>query len=294
MSAKILFYIVCIRFFLPTWDAISAEEINYNNNIGFMKPKPRDLAKKFPMCDAFLKVDWIDKKKNIGYSQYEVFMNKTGERKMMWALVYVGTYPVMIDVYQYKRVGKLKELFNFIRDGNISQDESLALKIRKGHETKFILPYGPYNSTLTENKRIVCIPYPNRELVWIFEARNVENLTDEEKMELSRRNDAIINGALIGNIFFQPSFVMDINHDGTLDFISRLGSIIYSFQGKYYKAKIDISGKHATWAFPPFGKKYTMRDELGYAYLVTTDGKDYYLANQINISTATIPLKEEE
>ena len=291
MPEKILLYFVCIGFFLPTLDAVSAE-IDYNNNIGFMKPKPRDLAKKFPMCDAFLKVDWIDKEKNIGYSQYEVTVNKTGELKMMWSLVYIGIYPVMFDVYQYKREGKLKELFNFIRDGNISQDESLTLKIRKGHETKFILPYGPYNSTLSENKQTLCIPCPNRELTWVFETKNAKNLTNEEKIELSRRNDAI-NSELINNVFFQELRVMDINHDGMLDFIGRFGNITYSFQGKYYKNnRINMTGEHTTWTFPPFGKKYTIRDKS--AYLITTDGKDYYLGNQINISTATIPLKEEE
>jgi hypothetical protein len=33
-------------------------------NIGFMESPPKELKEKFPMCDAFLKVEWIDKEKN--------------------------------------------------------------------------------------------------------------------------------------------------------------------------------------------------------------------------------------
>jgi hypothetical protein len=56
---------------------VAAERATTNpsviSNMGFeSNPSPR-LKAKFPMCDAFLKVTWIDKKKNIGYSHYEYY-----------------------------------------------------------------------------------------------------------------------------------------------------------------------------------------------------------------------------
>jgi hypothetical protein len=42
-------------------------------NVGFMENPPKELKEKFPMCDAFLKVEWIDKEKKVGYSEYEFY-----------------------------------------------------------------------------------------------------------------------------------------------------------------------------------------------------------------------------
>jgi hypothetical protein len=47
-------------------------------NIGFMKSPPKELKKRFPMCDAFFKVEWIEEKR-IGYSRYDLY--RDGKKK---------------------------------------------------------------------------------------------------------------------------------------------------------------------------------------------------------------------
>jgi hypothetical protein len=90
---------------------------SFPENIGFMKNPPKELRERFPMRDAFLNVEWINKEKNIGYSNYEVIIK--GKKKMMWALVALNNEVPSYDwdVYQYKREGRLKEIFEMLKYG---------------------------------------------------------------------------------------------------------------------------------------------------------------------------------
>jgi hypothetical protein len=105
-------------------------------NIGFMKKPPKELTEKFPMCDAFLNVEWINKEKNIGYSNYEVIIK--GKKRMMWALVTLNddipTYGW--DVYQYKQQGGLKEIFEMIKYGEDKGNIFVMIPTYKGISVK--------------------------------------------------------------------------------------------------------------------------------------------------------------
>ncbi len=83
-------------------------------NIGFMKNPPKELTEKFPMCDAFLKVEWIDKKYNTGYCNYEVTIK--GQKRVVWELITMEGDRKFLgwDVYQYK---KARPTEGNIRDG---------------------------------------------------------------------------------------------------------------------------------------------------------------------------------
>ena len=59
-------------------------------NIGFMKKPAKELTEKFPMCDAFLKVEWIDKEKKIGYSRYDLYKDGKKDGQMV-VLIYTIT-----------------------------------------------------------------------------------------------------------------------------------------------------------------------------------------------------------
>jgi hypothetical protein len=49
--------------------------LGYVSGLNAYNPSQK-LKERFPMCDAFLKVKWIDKKKKIGYSRYDLHRNK--------------------------------------------------------------------------------------------------------------------------------------------------------------------------------------------------------------------------
>ena len=90
-------------------------------NIGFMKNPPKELREKFPMCDAFLKVGWIDKEKKIGCSRYDLYQD--GKKKgQMTALIYLNQYYPHFDydLNVYRRAGELNKIFTFIKEGKYS------------------------------------------------------------------------------------------------------------------------------------------------------------------------------
>lgn len=131
--ARILFGWLSLA--MPDQTAIAAQHID---NIGFMKNPPKELREKFPMCDAFLKVKWIDKEKKIGYSRYDFFVDGK-KRGRITALVYLGDYmpSLDLDLYNYTKQGTLQKIFSFIKAGKkVGWD--YPLRIRLGlRETAF-------------------------------------------------------------------------------------------------------------------------------------------------------------
>lgn len=131
------------------------------SNIGFMKNPPKKLTEKFPMCDAFLKVKWIDKKKRIGYSHFDFYVHGK-KRGQMTALVYVGRpYPrFKLDLYKYQHKGTLQDIFSFINDGEIVDQTFLTIRHKRKKITFFP---AKLDFTLSDWRKNVCIPYPDEE-----------------------------------------------------------------------------------------------------------------------------------
>src|ERR1017187_7732057 len=67
------------------------------SNIGFMPPPPKELREKFPMCEAFLKVEWIDKEKRVGFSEYELYNQGNKINRVAHALVYLDDDHPILD-----------------------------------------------------------------------------------------------------------------------------------------------------------------------------------------------------
>jgi len=80
-------------------------------NSGFLNPPPEALKKKFRMCDAFLRVEWLDKERRIGWSRYDFYIDGR-KRGQMTALVFLGRdFPAFdYDLYEYQRQGELQSL----------------------------------------------------------------------------------------------------------------------------------------------------------------------------------------
>jgi len=251
-------------------------------NIGFMKNPPKELTEKFPMCDVFLKVEWIDNEKKIGYSNYEVIIK--GKKKMMWALVILkGDVPsYWWDVYQYKRQGRLKEIFERLKKG-----KSVELHMRGLDE----------DDSLADHRCTVCVPYPDNKKVWIVEGKKIGKVYTENQInEMHRTLEIFVPG--LSKRFFQEFTAVDLNFDGIDDYFED-GWVTYSFGDKYFSMKrgenrFERGRSQFPFSFPPSGRVCTLSSWTG-SYLIT-DGKSFILNNECNLTeltTADLRIKRE-
>jgi len=255
------------------------------DNVGFMKNPPTELKERFSMCDAFLKVNWIDKQKKIGYSRYDLYKNgkKNGQMK---ALIYLNQYYPHFDydLNQYVLAGKLDAVFSLVRDGEIVGNEAL-LTIRQG-DTRITfwptLPSLPTQATFLDNNQNICIPYPDNQRVWIAEGRKVGKTFDEEqiqeKYELMKKS---FPGLKISQ--FREMNVTDLNHDGLDDYYRNDGWVSYSYDNRYHQMmKTEAGLGYTRWYFPSSKQTCELRPS-GFYYLVT-DGRDYFFSDQCNLT----------
>ncbi len=242
-------------------------------NIGFMKNPPKELTEKFPMCDVFLKVEWIDTEKKIGYSNFEVIIK--GKKKMMWALVILkGDVPsYWWDVYQYKRQGRLKEIFERLKKG-----KSVEIHMRALDE----------DDSLADHRCTVCFPYPDKQRIWIIEGKKIGKAYTENWIdEMYRTLEIFVPG--LSMRFFRNLIAVDLNFDGVDDYF-QAGWVTYSFGDKYFSMKRgenQFERGHARFpfSFPPSGRVCTLSD-WGRSYLIT-DGKSFILNNECNLTELT-------
>lgn len=272
---------------------IFAEEMDGKNtipdisNIGFMKNPPKALKEKFPMCDAFLKVEWIDKEKKIGYSSYDLY--RAGKKDgQMTALIYLNQYYPHLDydVYEYRQKEMLRKLFKFIKEGKIGTEDEL-LTISNGSKSITFWPTTPLlpvRGTLSDNYENVCVPYPDNQRMWIAEGRQVGKIYSDQ--EIDTKYDKVrtfSTGLSLGR--FKTAIVVDINFDGIEDYLFR-GFPIFSWGNKYFvMTRIKTGYKYSEWNVPPNNKNCEIIKE-GMHYL-TTDGKNYFLSNQCNLTELT-------
>lgn len=254
------------------------------SNIGFMKDPPKEWRKQYPMCDAFLRVTWLNKDKRIGYSTFSYFTDGIRHGKMT-ALVYIGpSYASFdMDLYKYRHDGSLSDIISFIRRGKIVHSESsLALIIRRGSREIAFFP-AKSDLSLAKFSRNVCIPYPDGSRMWLAEGRKVDETYSAnikmEKYEILKKYFP----HLLPTMFDQWD-VVDLNHDGLDDYFYA-GHPIYSTGNQYYEMKkLHGNWPAETYKFPPTN----MTCELTYgAHYLTTDGKSYFLGNQCNLTELT-------
>jgi hypothetical protein len=236
------------------------------------------------MCDAFLKVEWIDKEKMVGYSHYEAIVkNKKnkfrGEKKKVWALINMkGWHRIDYDVYQYQREGRLEELFQKVREGEVSI--GIPMMIRHGDESIDLYGGKAVNSDanqplLSDHRQTVCVPYPDEKRVWIIEGKSVGQVYSEAQIaELNTRIDGLL-GQSMPRRRIEALWLLDINRDGKQDFLFE-GTFVYTVSNRLYKSKRDTEHPYFKYTFPPGDGVCRVRIDLAPLYLLTTDGKNYY------------------
>jgi hypothetical protein len=274
--------------------ASSTYAIGKVTNIGFIKNPPKELTDRFPMCDAFLKVQWLNKKEKIGYSHYQIYNGKT--IKQMWALVYLTKqHPhYNLDLYQQKIHNKLTEVFEMVKHGkNISKNpQQWLIMSYKGKTETFWPRGGEYNPSLSNHTQTVCLAYPGYKKVWIVDGKSVANsyskkeiakfqkqFLDEYTQSLRESHNIILDRKGKNNFlkWFKTNWVLDVNFDGVNDFISGY-SVNYLYKRKAYSNKKVIhSYESFEFFYPPTKKSCTIPQNDDFS--LTTDGKSYYISN---------------
>ncbi len=280
-------------------------------NIGFMENPPKELKEKFPMCDAFLKVEWIDKEKKIGYTHYEAEDGNDdipGKKYSIWALVVLDSLrPVFNqDIYQFKRKNKMDELMDVVKSGKVIPGDNLYVIGNTRFYDTFIRP------VLSEYRQTVCMAYPDEKRAWIIEGKSAENSFSEsqERELIAQLNDfkppfltpeyAIAHNMNAFDSFTQelvdPLWILDINGDGKPDLLRisfAKDLVIYSFGSRYYqmaRKDFQVAYGFVSWSFPPHQKICELKP-YGQTSFLTTDGKNYFLNDQCNLTELTSDLE---
>jgi hypothetical protein len=267
------------------------------NNIGFIKTPPKELTAKFPMCDAFLNVDWIDKEKKIGYTNYEaIIKTKDGRfkgRKKVWALVDLDSQRIDYDVYQYKRKGRLNEVFTAVRKGKVSVGIPMMISYKGKSIVLYAgktVNYGSSLPLLSDNRQTVCVSYPDGQRAWIYEGKNVAQTYDEKQFDDLAKQVDQADGDEVPRKRIKALWLLDVNHDGKSDFVFEQ-SFFYSMPDRIYAMGRTTKDPNFEFDFPPTGRTCSLKIEI--AYPLITDGKNYYfhtINNDCNLTELTTPL----
>lgn len=299
-------WIVTFIFLLKEFPIVFSVAIGSENymkplleNVGFMKKSPDALKKKFPMCDEFLKVEWIDKEKKIGYSRYDLYRDGGKDKEEYFALIHIDDSRPHFDydLSMYGRPGEIRieEVFSIIKKGevffnwnNLSieyDNREKRLDFRTVSGTRDV-----YNFTIADNRINVCIPYPDNQRMWIAEGKQISKVySKEQTARIVTKIKSYVPSPFPFHMWLpEESNIIDLNFDGIEDYIS--GKIVYSYGNKYYDMtalwKRDADAEFWQWSFPPKPKKCVLKKWWG-GLFITTDGKNYYLNNECNLTDLT-------
>jgi len=267
-------------------------------NIGFMPNPPKELTKKFAMCDEFLKVNWIAKDKGIGYTTYEVAVKgKDGgfsQKKRISALVDLNTMRFDYDVSQYEQENRLTALFEAIKKGKVDTDIAMWI-VYRGETIE--LHFGEnalgneFHPLMGDHWKTVCIVYPDGKTAWIMEGKTVSHAYSGAQKELLLQRLQETDGA-ISRHWLESLWVLNVNFDGKDDYISQQ-SVIYSWADKLYKTtrERDASARYTVFTFPPTNRQCRLYGSWHMSPLLT-DGQTYYLSDKCNLTQLTSQTKE--
>jgi len=287
------------------------------SNIGFMVNPPKELKEKFPMCDAFLKVKWIDEEKEVAYSFYDIYKDGKKVSKPRGALIFIKErHPRFdYDVDKWRKKGKLKELFSNIR--NSKQIEGYLPE-----STRIHIPTDDWSAiSLSDYRKNVCIPYPPHKSIgfykgefweknmpdiydpsdqrmWIVEIRQVGKVYNDqqikEKVEKIKTVMTPVDTFPGYDAFLdlKKYSAVDFNGDGIEDYLAgtdAVGDTVYSHENQYYKMTPmwaqQLEDSFGEYQFPT--SHQTCRAGLPSDFYLTTDGKNYFLNNRCILNEFT-------
>lgn len=276
----------------------SAEAIKSFQNQGFVKGAEKEILKnKFPACDDFLNIEWINSSQGVGYVKHDLY--KDGKLKgEMESLVFMRSNEEKIyrpydrlELYTYRQKGEIDELFDAIKNGKVTNRVDVVYK-------DYVAPLRQnniYDMTYADNTETVCIPYENLKRAWILESKSARHaLTENEVTNL--HESIIINGIKqpIQNLYTHN--VLDINGDGKKDLYLSIPQYFFISLGNKYEyirrldTRFDKIGKYLEVGLDD--KKPLCEIFWQGMFFITTDGSAFYINNQCNINEITDKLGE--
>lgn len=282
-------------------------------NFGFEKDPPVALMRRFPMCDAFIKVKWISKERQIGYSEFEAPLQDKnglpiGKGKVSALVMMKGAPDMRYEVSYFKEKGELEMLFEALRNGEITGGwGGTGFDVSYLSENFHInFASGPGESSfepvLSGYQRTVCVVYPDGRRAWILEGRRPEKIFDQGQLD-SLFVGLKSAGAEVAQRQLAEGWVLDINGDGISDYVTfgKQWSFTYSSGKRYYTASVmkdarppstgTPTSRSTTYTFPPQNRSCALK--LGDAHYLTTDGKSYFINNQCNLTGLTRPVGKD-
>lgn len=267
------------------------------SNIGFMENPPTALKEKFPMCDAFLKVEWIDTDKGAGLSTIDYFYKGKKLPKQYAVLVHVGNDgAAILYIEDYKRQGILKKLISGIKRGGFDFDMN-GLEVRAGRadggidvfnfaDTEQDMGMRQQDLSLADKRMNICAPYPYDDQRMVFvEYRQLNAVYTVGEIENIKKD---IGFPSLFSQNFAHSRLLDINLDGKIDYFEG-AYLIYSSGSKYFELDIKRTweGRNNILLTSTTTKKTCRLFQGSGGPYLTTDGKNYYLDNQCNLTELT-------
>ena len=253
-------------------------------NQGFLKNTSEELKKQFPICDDFLNVDWLDKENGFGYVEHDLYKDgKIIEPKK--SLIYIHGNQAD-HMFNLERFGQLESVLEAIKkDKKVYSSLSTIPATEYKGETLFFEHYDYTNESYADNHENVCIPYPDNKKMWLVEGRDVGKFYSQNQIDKYFPEIKKIYPTYKLEWFLKPSFA-DINNDGMDDYYSTESFIFSTNSGYKTIEKLDYASD-SKGEFFNFGVKGTDRKCRVYDYhggFITTDGKNYFLNNQCNLT----------
>jgi len=237
-----------------------------------------NLKNKYPLCDRFLKVLWLEGegKEQRGLLQIE-FIKKGKKETLSRVFVRVLKNGSIDGIYRFKSDTGTKEWRQIIADMKPSRVHSYEYNNTK-IDIKNILSG---HTTLAEHQSNVCIEAPKKDIALLIEHKRLDATYDNTLAIISQnvknfRKDHLQHGA----------FSFDVNHDEHEDFIyhKTYPHLIYSVNGTYYESKKNYSMEKRIIdiVFPP-ENRHCLLHELDTEGRYLEDGDEYYYTDGTNI-----------
>lgn len=299
-SMGLVIFIFCFQA-IASVELIAEEKIKDNTtlalkNIGFMENPPKELKEKFPMCDAFLKVEWIDKEKKIGYSRYDLYRDGKKDERAAFALIHLDErFPQFdYDLSVFEGIGRIgvEKVFEIIKKGKVAPRDTyltIGYDNHKELDFEFVGFTQGYSFTLADNRLNVCIPYPDDQRMWIAEGKSLYKMYSEEEAPKILKKLKALTKFPPELLWDRVDAIIDANFDGLEDYFYG-GGIIYSYGSKHFAMRPlwvrEGDDTFGQWSFPPNQKECELKGWRGPLFL-TTDGKSFFLNNQCNLTELT-------
>lgn len=263
-------------------------------NIGFVKKPSRELKESFPMCDAFLRVTWVDKEKKIGYTEYDLY--KADGSKNGWhnlALVHLDSnWPSFrYNIESWRNKNELRKLSVLIINGSIKTTVGEYNLIVNGEDgVNITIPSTSLELTLSNNKLNVCVPFPDGKRMWIAEKKRIDKVYEKQEInkKMEKLKSWIPDISPVGiYILGSDSSVIDINFDGIEDYLGA-AITVYSSKNRYYRMQPmwthEYDDNYGEFYFPQIKKTCQV---IFWSFYLTTDGRNFFLNNQCNLTKLT-------